>query len=201
MNEEGTGFAAFALYNSIKLHFTSSYDYFKYHGKSRVNKDQFLKRKDKYSFYKISRRYSLEEIKNLYVSNFVYQEIKWVGDITGPEGEINYKKWLKIHQSLKYTFEEDLNTLFDSVDSPNEIIQLKSGKFPKLLSEVMEQNIQIETLCILQDIMGFFNLWQKMDDDIIWPSWKMKCEKYIPFIDYDHNKYKIILKEKIKEYV
>jgi hypothetical protein len=65
----------------------------------------------------------------------------------------------------------------------------------------MEENVTIETLCILQDIMGFFRLWKNIDDDIIWPIWKQKCEKYLPFIDYDKNKYKIILKEKIKEYV
>ena len=50
---ENTGFAAFALYNALKLHFTSdSYDYFKYHGKTNVSKQTFTTRKDKYQFYK-----------------------------------------------------------------------------------------------------------------------------------------------------
>ena len=39
---DNTGFAAFALYNALKLHFTSdSYDYFKYHGKTNVSKTTF----------------------------------------------------------------------------------------------------------------------------------------------------------------
>ena len=42
---EGTGFAAFALYNALKLHFTSkSYDYFKYNGKTNVTKTTFTER-------------------------------------------------------------------------------------------------------------------------------------------------------------
>jgi len=52
--EEGSGFSAFALYNAIKLHFTTdSYDYFKYHGKTNVTRDNFAIRKDKYTFYTI----------------------------------------------------------------------------------------------------------------------------------------------------
>jgi hypothetical protein len=40
---------------------------------------------------------------------------------------------------------------------------------------------------------------KKIDDDIIWPDFKLKCEKYTPFLHYDKNKFKEILKEKIKE--
>ena len=60
---ENTGFAAFALYNALKLHFTSeSYDYFKYNGKTNVSPQSFMTRKDKYQFYKLSRKYNPEEL-------------------------------------------------------------------------------------------------------------------------------------------
>ena len=85
---DGTGFAAFALYNALKTHFTSSsYDYFKYHGKTNVSKDTFMKRKDKYQFYKLSRKYSLVELKDFFVANFIYGSSTWVGEMTGPDGE------------------------------------------------------------------------------------------------------------------
>ena len=62
---ENTGFAAFAMWNALKLHFTSdSYDYFKYNGKTNVSKQSFTTRKDKYQFYKLSRKYSLEDFIN-----------------------------------------------------------------------------------------------------------------------------------------
>jgi hypothetical protein len=83
---ENTGYAAFALYNALKLHFTSdSYDFFKYHGKTNISKDSFLRRKDKYTFYKLSRKYSLDELKYFYVSNFLDGD-KWVGDMNTTEG-------------------------------------------------------------------------------------------------------------------
>jgi hypothetical protein len=50
-------------------------------------------------------------------------------------------------------------------------------------------------------MMGFFEMWnKKISDTIIWPTWKMKCERYTPFIHYDESKYKETFKEAIKEY-
>ena len=39
--EETTGFAAFAMFHAMKLHWTGDYDYVKYHGKTNVSKDTF----------------------------------------------------------------------------------------------------------------------------------------------------------------
>lgn len=199
---ENTGFAAFALYNAMKLHFTSdSYDYFKYNGKTNVSKQSFTVRKDKYQFYKLSRKYDLEELKNYYVANFINGNGNWVGDMLGPDGEDNYTKWQKTIQSLTYTFENDIIYLLDRVDEPNDLILVKSNEFPKLLQYVMDRSIAIETIIILNDIMNFIPMWSKeIYDDIVWPDWRRKIEKYSAFLNYDKKKFKEILKEKIKEY-
>jgi len=198
---ENTGFAAFALYNALKLHFTSeSYDYFKYHGKTNVSKQSFMVRKDKYQFYKLSRKYGLEELKDFYVANFL-QGDKWVGDMNGPEGEDNYLQWQKRQQSLTYTFENDIMSLLDRVDNPNDLLVVKKNEFPKLMMHTTYGDIALETLVIMNDILNFFPMWSKeIYDDLIWPSFKMKCVKYAPFIHYDKNKFKEILKENIKEH-
>jgi hypothetical protein len=196
---DSTGFAAFALYNALKLHFTSdSYNYFKYNGKTNVSKDTFSIRKDKYSFYKLSRKFSLEELKNFYVSIFLETDTHWVGDMLTPNGEETYKKWQKRTQSLTYTFTNDMMTLLDEVDSADELLIVKPGSYPILLQKTLQEDISIETLVILNDIMNFFPMWtKKIDDDIIWPQFKRKCEKYAPFLIYDKIKFKNILLEKI----
>lgn len=199
---ENTGFAAFALYNALKLHFTSdSYDYLKYNGKTNVTANSFSTRKDKYSFYKLSRKYNIDELKNYYIANFLEHNDKWVGDMTGPTGEENYKKWQKRIHSLTYTFENDIVELLDEVKTPEELLVVKSGEYPKLLVETMRENIGLETLIILDDIMNFFPMWEKkIDDDIIWPNYKRTCEKYKPFLIYDKAKYIEILKRRLKEH-
>ena len=196
---ENTGYAAFAMYNSLKLHFTSSsYDYFKYHGKTNVSTATFLKRKDKYTFYKLSRKYTVEELRDFYVANFLEGD-KWVGDMA-KDGEEVYKKWQKTQQSLTYTFQNDIMFLLADGNSPDTMLEVKPNSFPLLMRMVQMKQVALETLVILNDILKFFPMWdKKIDDDIIWPDFKLKCEKYTPFLHYDKNKFKEILKEKIKE--
>lgn len=198
---DNTGYAAFAMYNSLKLHFTStSYDYFKYHGKTNVSSVTFLKRKDKYTFYRLSRKYSLEELRDFYVANFLDGD-KWVGEMANAEGEEAYKKWQKTQQSLTYTFENDIMYLMANGGSPDEMLEVKPNSYPLLMKLVQLNQVSLETLVILNDILNFIPMWdKKIDDDIVWPNFKMKCIKYTPFINYDKKKFKNILKEKIKEY-
>ena len=199
--EEGSGFSAFALYNAIKLHFTSdSYDYFKYGGKTNVSKSNFATRKDKYTFYKLSRTYSLQDLKNFYIANFLVKDVNWIGDIANAEGEENYKKWQKRNQSLTYQFEQDIIGLLNATQSPNEMLVVKDGEHPLLLKKMFQGTICIETVCILNNIMNFFPMWsKKISDDIIWPTYQRKCLKYEPFIQYDKTKFVGIVKESIKE--
>lgn len=198
---ENSGFAAFAMWNALKLHFTSdSYDYFKYNGKTNVSKQSFSTRKDKYQFYKLSRKYSLDELRNFYVANFLVDNNHWVGDLLTPQGEENYRKWQKRIQALTYNFENDIIYLLDKY-SPIELIKVKDGQYPKLLVEVMEGNIAIETVVIMDRMMNFWPMWsERIDDDIIWPTWRTRIKKYELFINVDTPKVKLILKEKIKEY-
>jgi hypothetical protein len=201
--EESNGFSAFALYNAIRLHFDSdSYDFFKYNGKTNVSKSSFTQRKDKYTFYKLSRKYSLEELKYFYISNFLNKNVNWVGDIAGPEGETIYKEWQSRNQSLTYNFEQDIICILEREESLDSIFKVSDSQYPILLTIAMQKDIMIETFIILNDILNFFPIWsKKIDDTIIWPSIKRKCEKYGPFIQYDKVKFRNILKQSLKEYV
>lgn len=197
--EEGTGFSAFALYNAIKLHFTSdSYDFFRYNGKSNVSKTSFSSNKNKYSFYKLSRKYNLDDLKYFYIANMLEKSDQWIGNIIGPEGDEVYLKWKKISESLSYSFEQDIIYILEKYG--DDAFKVKNGEHPKLLVEVQQGKVNKETLIILNELMNFFPIWdKKIQDDIIWPDLRRKYLKYAPFIKYDKNKFKNILKEKIKE--
>jgi hypothetical protein len=199
--EENTGFAAFAMFNALKLHFSSkSYNYFKYNGKTNVTKDSFSKRKDKYSFYKLSRRYSILELKEYYVSNLIKKNVSWIGEIIGQDAEEVYTKWQKTNQSLTYVFKNDIEKIFE-LGNPDDLLRVSGGQYPKLYILLAEETITLESFVILNDILNFIPMWdKKIEDDLIWPTTSMKCEKYLPFIQYDKNKFKNILKETMHEY-
>lgn len=197
MNEAG-GYEAFAMYQALKLHFTGNYDYVKYNGKTNANKDQFMLRKDKYSFYKLSRKYKREELFGFYVANLLKNPKIWVGELVTDDANSEYLLWLKVQQSLTYIFEQNLNHLFDKVDKPDELLTVVDGQYPLLYNEYLQDSIYLETVVILNDILNFLPMWsKKVEDDIVFPDFVRKCNKYKPFLNYDKAKFKNLLKDKI----
>ena len=163
---DNSGFAAFAMWNALKLHFTSdSYDYFKYNGKTNVSKQSFTVRKDKYQFYKLSRKYSLDELRNFYISNFIVDNSHWVGNLLSAEGEEIYQKWQKVNQSLTYTFENDIIWMLEKVIQPNDMLVVERNQFPLLLQHTMSGTINLETVIILNDILKFLPMWNEKIED------------------------------------
>jgi hypothetical protein len=197
-----TGYEAFGLYQALKLHFTTeTYDYFKYHGKTSVSITSFENRKDKYHFYKLSRKYTnKEDLINFIVANFVEDERSWVGTLLQEEADMNFRKRQKIVQSLSYTFENDCILIFeDCILNPNEVLKT-DGDYPALLTKTLQKDVQIETLCLLNQVLGFFPMWtNKINDTIRWPEYRRKCIKYASFLPQDSVKYKLILKKVLNE--
>jgi hypothetical protein len=196
-----SGYEAFGLYQALKLHFTTdSYDYFKYNGKTSISVTSFENRKDKYHFYKLSRKYTnKEDLINFIVANLIEDEKSWVGVLLQEEADIIYRKRQKVIQSLSYTFENDCILIFEEcILNPNEVLKT-DGDYPVLLTKALRKEIQIETLCILNQILGFIPMWtNKINDTIRWPEYRRKCIKYASFLPQDIVKYKLILKKVIK---
>ena len=194
------GYEAFGLYESLKLHFTKdSYDFHKYNGKSNISVTSFENRKDKYHFYKLSRKFNKrEDLIEFLVANFVERDGLWVGDLLTEDAEVNYRRRQKILQSLSYEFTGDLSKLFNGVDDPNEVIKVVDGDYPILLTYTLQKETKIETLCILNSILNFLPMWdKKITDTIRWPDFRRKIVKYTAFLPKDSVKYKLILKKVI----
>jgi len=196
-----TGYEAFSIYNALKLHFSQqSYDYFKYNGKSRISVDSFENRKDKYHFYKLSRKYKEDEYINFLVANFIVNEKTWVGDLLKSEAEVHYLRRMKYMQSMTYSFENDCNLVFEELDDPNEVLRVEDGEYPVLLLMALRKEIQPETLVILNALLNFFPAWSKnVADTIRWPDYRMKMLKYAAFVPFDSVKYRLMLKKVIEQ--
>lgn len=196
-----TGYEAFSLYNSLKLHFTTdSYDFFKYNGKSKVSVEAFENRKDKWHFYKLSRRLSSkDDLINFLVANFVHDENVWVGNLLDENSDVIYRQRQKVIQSISYIFQNDCEKIFGSIENPNDVLKCHSGEYPKLLTLALRKEIEIETVCILNSLLNFLPVWRKnIVDNIRWPEYNRKLIKYMPFIPGDNMKFKLILKKVLK---
>jgi hypothetical protein len=197
-----TGYEAFGMYQAIKLHFTTdSYDFMKYGGKSKISVDAFDNRKDKYHFHKLSRRLTTQdELIMFLVANFIHNDTIWVGDLLTEESETIYRQRQRVLQSMSYIFENDCRKIFEGVSNPNEVLQSDDGDYPRLLKMTLQKDTEIETLCILNNILGFLPVWnRKITDTVRWPQYSRKVTKYAAFLPKDVVKYKLILKKVLNE--
>ena len=188
-------FEAYQLFQALKMHFTKpAYDFFKYNGKVNANATAFDTRKDKYQYHKLSKH--KDPVKYL-VSNLISSKVSWVGDLFTNEAEENYTTWLKRQQSLTYIFTQDLEKLCTNF---NDNFKVDNGQHPLLLKLYRQGEVSIETVIILNDIVGFFPHWNKhIQDNVLWPDLYTKLVKYKPFFNYDAFKCREILKNKFVE--
>ena len=177
-------------YLALKNHFNqSSYDYFKYNGKIKINQSSFDSRKDKLFFQKLAKH---PDVHNFLVANLAADSKVWIRDIAYSESaEKIYKDWSKRQQSLSYTFRQELSKLNSNFD---ENLIIKNNEHPILLKKYLGKEISLETICILLEMTGAKKHWDsKMQYDLIWDDTRIKIEKYTPFIKYDKEKIKTIL--------
>jgi len=190
-----TPFEAYTTYLALKNHFTKeSYDFFKYGGKGKASQTSFEVRKDKYFFHKLSKH---KDVANYIVANILIKDNLWVGDLVNDD-EANdiYTEWLKRQQSLTYLFKNEIEKMDDDL---NKNILVEDGQHPHLLNLYKKKIISGETLVIIDDILGVFKHWNKnISEEVIWPTIRVKLNKYKPFISFDKNKMKVILKERFE---
>lgn len=185
-------FEAYKKYLALKQHFhREGYDYFKYNGKVSAKSTSFDTRKDKYMFYKLSKK---KDVEGYLIANLVENDNLWIGDILSSTSEQTYTNWLKRQQSLGYIFENDVAKLKDDL---NENIVVKHGEYPHMLKLYFHKEICLESLIICNDILNFFNHWKnKIEDPVIWPDLYKKCLKYRSFLKFDRDRCLEILKNK-----
>jgi T4 gene Gp59 loader of gp41 DNA helicase/T4 gene Gp59 loader of gp41 DNA helicase C-term len=195
-----SGYVAYCMYHSLKLHFTTeNYDYIKFHGKTRVNQDSFMRDKSRFTYYKLSRKYNEVELKDFYVANFIDGRTGWAGDLLSVEADDCYTKWSKKMQSISYQFEQDLDTILSK--GMKGLLTVKPGEHPELLVMAMQRKINVESIIIMNKFMNFIPMWkERIDDDLLWPKLHNTMVKYRPFIHCDEAKMKVILVKKVKEY-
>ena len=185
-------FESYKLYNALKLHFETDYDAVKYNFKSNVSSQSFLKRRDKYFFAKIAKQYE-KDLKGYYIANFKHG-VSYVGEMVNEVGEKNYIEHKKTLESLTRVFQNDINKLSEQKMEFDDLFQSQDGQHPLIIQLWMQEEITLETVVILNSLIGFIpRESKKISDTLIWPDIKRKIEKYTPFVNFNSTKCKLII--------
>ena len=190
------GYDLYGLYQAVKLHFNSdTYNFFQYDGKTLISVDAFQKRRDKFLFHRLARKYRDEEMVPFLVSNFVHSDDNWTKSLLEEEAEQTYRNWKRITDSMSKIYEEDLRKIATK-ETFNDLFRVEDGQFPKLLVAFLQKDVTIETMVILNNIFNFIQIWdKKISDDIIYPKISRKIRKYGAFLNVNVDKYKKLTKE------
>ena len=191
-----TSYEAYCLYVALKNHFTqTTYDYFKYNGKSTASVASFEKRIDKYFFVKLAKH---KDPKGFLIANLIADQSFWVGQLTHNQQSTEiYKQWLRRKQSLQYQFKEDLHKIPAAKFQQHFMI---NNSHPKILVLFLQNQISLESLCIMIDsIQCYSYLNKQLKDDVVWDYVGKLIKKYTPFIEFDKKHYRQLIKDYIQD--
>jgi hypothetical protein len=198
-----TGFEVCALYTALKVHFApGTYDFFKYNGKIKnLTPSSYELRKDKWFFHKLSKVHPDKAGCTFFLaSNFFVRDNFWVRDLLEEEAKIIHLEKLRVKESLIYLVNEDIDKVIGelTVVTFKDMIAVKNGQYPDLLTAVMHGHISKETLIVLNAAVGFLPSWKnKITDTILFPAFAHKCAAYAPFLEIDAKAVRQMLRKKL----
>ena len=147
-----SGYQAYQIYQSLKLHFTTDYDAVKYNYKTSVKQSSFERRRDRYFFEKLSRRFKREDLIHYFTANLIENQKVWIGDMSD---EI-YSAYVARYDKLTYMFDEDVKFLcnkgytFDQLCSTTEDYSASP-----LLEALRAHEIRLETVVLMDILVNF----------------------------------------------
>lgn len=185
-----TGFQAYSKYLAFKRHFTSSYDYFKYNGKTNASFDSFVARKDAYLFQKIGKK---PDFENLILANIVQNPKIWAGDLIEDPAKQVYLGWKKRTDAITVHVKDSLDLLKDDFKS-NFIVN--NGQYPYVIDLYLQRKLSLEALTILTKITNSQPYWNKtVVDKVLFPDIIKAIDNYHPFLVYSKEKISSVIKD------
>jgi hypothetical protein len=180
----------YKYYMAMKLHFESdSYEAPKYNYKTSARPQSFFKRRDKYHFAKLGRKFDEpEELINFFTAQFTASDKTWVGDML--QDEEKYTEWQRRQQSLSYNFEQDINKLAEEADTFDELLETREGNnYPLVIEKFLQDEISLETVVILDRLTGFMRRADRtITETIVWPDLSKRIRKYGLLLRFDKNR-------------
>ena len=185
----------YMMYCAMKAHFgKGNYDFIDYSGKTKISRKSFYKRKDRYFFVKVSRKYETEEeIKNYFISNFIKDKKGYIANFN----DENYQSWKLKRQGFFDMFLVEMKPLVNAFEN---LFAVENKQHPKLLKEYLGGRVSLETMIILNELVDYSQNWAlELKNDIVWPDLNKMMNKYKRFLTIDTERYRILLLKLIEE--
>jgi len=192
-------------YVAIKLHFSGSYDYQKYNGKTRI-KGKNLTEVQLYIFKKISSKYSRELIVYYFARKFYENPKFWI--ISQPVDRITKElnELKSFFESFEYKVTQELDKLINEGMAElgdkgqiKDLFTTTDNSFCFIAKKLIANEVSLELFYVLNDTFNLLSVWEKyLKKDLIFKDILIKFNNFKPFgvsmIVSDPNKYKTTIK-------
>jgi len=185
----------YLMYCALKAHFgKGQYDYHKYHGKTKITRESFYKRKDRYFFTKIAKKFdTYQEVEGYFVSNFI-REVR--GYIVNFNDE-NHDTWKLRRQGFFDMFPVEMHPFITNFEP---IFKVNNNQHPTLMKAYLGGRVSLESLIILDVLVDYIPEWDReLAGDIVWKSLKNLMKNYKGFLTIDPKRYRMKLLNLIEE--
>ena len=82
----------------------------------------------------------------------------------------------------------------------DDIFTSKNGQHPPILKMVLAKRINLETFVILEELLSFSKQLNKdISETVLWPKLCDRIERYRPFLKFNITKYRVTLRNKLKD--
>jgi hypothetical protein len=146
------GYQTYQIYQSLKLHFTTDYDAVKYNYKTAVRQDTFERRRDRYFFEKLSRRFNKEKLIHYFTANLIHNPKVWIGDMK----EETYNEYISRYDKLTYMVTQDMKLMAEKGYSFDDICSTSDNNSTNpLLESLRADEIHLESVVLVDILVNF----------------------------------------------
>lgn len=145
-------FDSYRFYMAIKLHFSGSYDAFKYNFKTGAAKpNTFESHKHRFFFERAARNYPTHDrIVEFYVFNIISGK-EWIGEMTD-EAVIEKRAYLDAYE---YKVQEEIKAMAEKGPFDELVLPVKLVEPPPIFHMVDEGIISLETISVINNLTDF----------------------------------------------
>ena len=140
-----------------------------------------------------------KDLRNYMIANFI-RDNNYIADMHSLDGERNYLDHKKIRESISRVFQTDINKLVLLMEEENisydNLFLSHNNQHPLVIQQWIKEEIHLETIVMLNDILGFMDReGKKITETIMWPDIYRKVTKYAPFVEFNREKVINIMKK------
>lgn len=194
------------LYLMMKQHMAGKYDIIKYSWNMKVTDAAFNKRRDKYFFDKMSDKFHLKDLTEIFLATFLENSNGWAGDLVSEDAMAAHRELLGRYIRFSEIYREDLKNLVyfsNKVNVPiGKLLEYNEKQQTSPIFKLLQSGlIKTETFLVIDSFLGIIDkIDEKMSADIIWQNWHTKLVNYRKLVVINNDIAKAKFIQHVKEF-